>query len=252
MGQLSSQQIEHLINSNQHWGSRTRQQVLCTYKTLFHWARGQGHLPQHLPTAADLVNLHIGAVPPQIILAPGLGQLLYSTVDPDILIPTVCFAFAGPLVAELQRLGRGDIKPRQSILLNGHKSGEKRLVHMSAVLDAWLRPFYDYPDLAFLRPSALRKFRRWARALNLRFLPRMLRNSFIAHHLEQSGNAHQTAREAGLRTQFCYKRFINLVAHHGARDYFSLTPAKVGLRNWPRIVKQYLAQNSRRRWAKKT
>lgn len=252
IGQVSSQQIEHLIVSNQHWGSRTRQLVLCAYKTFFYWARCQGHLPQHLPTAADLVNLHIRLVPPQIILAPGLGQLLHSTQDPDILMPTVCFAFAGPLVAELQRLGRGDIKPRQSILLNAHKPGEKRLVSMPAVLDAWLLPFYGYPDMAFLRPAALQKFRRWARALNLRFLPRILRNSFIAHGLAQSGNPYQTAREAGLRAQFCHKCFSGLVARNGGRNYFSNTPAQVGLPDWPRLVKQYLAQNSRRRRVKKT
>jgi len=246
IGQVSSHQIGHLIGSNQRWAPRTRLQVLRHYKTFFHWARNQGHLPQHLPTAADLVNLHIPVLPPPIILAPGLGQLLRSTQDPDILMLTVCFAFAGPLVAELERLGRGDIKPRQSILLNGQR-GEKRLVSMPPVLDAWLRPFYGYPDLPFLRPAALHKFRRWARSLNLRFLPRMLRNSFIAHLLEQSGDPYRTAHEAGLRAQFCEKCFISLVGRHGARNYFSYTPAKVGLPDWPRIVKEYMSQNSRRR-----
>jgi hypothetical protein len=123
---------------------------------------------------------------------------------------------------------------------------------MPAVLDAWLRPFYGYPDMALLRPAALQKFRRWARAQNLRFLPRILRNSFIAHRLARSGNAYQTAREAGLRAQFCHKWFGGLVARNGGRNYFSYTPAEVGLPDWPLMVKEYQAQNSRRRRVKRT
>jgi len=247
INQVSGLQIKQLIMSNQSWGSRTRLQARHYIKTFYHWARDHGHLAKYLPTAADMVDLQIQVLPPPIILASRLEQLLRSTRDPDILMPTVFFAFAGPLVAELQRLERDNIQPGCSLFIERHNRRKKRVVQILAVLDAWVRPFYRCPDLPFLRPSALKKFRRWARVQNLRLFARILRNSFIAHHLEQSGNSCQTAHEAGLRVKFCHKFFTGLVARGSAGNYFSLTPDQVGLYDWPSIVKEYLARKIRSR-----
>lgn len=242
INQVNRHDIGHLAVSNPRWGPRTRKLALGCIKTFFGWARDEGLLPRHQPTAADLLNLRIKSLPPRILPPPGLKQLLSSTQDPDILMPTVFFAFAGPLVAELQRLARGDIEPGRGILVRRTANRNARLVPMSAALDAWLSPFYECATLPFVRPSALRKFRRWARALNLRFLPRILRYTFIAARQEQTGSAVQVAREAGLQPPFD-KQFIGIMTQADADELLSVTPAKVGLRNWRRIVAEYLARN---------
>lgn len=184
------------------------------------------------------------------MLPPRLKQLIGSTQDPDILMPAVFIAFAGTRVAEVQPLAPGDIEPGQAIFLNRGMKEKMRRVPMFAVLDSWLSPFYGCKELVFLRPATLRKFCRWARARNLRCLARILRNSFIVFRLQQTGSLVQTAVEAGLRVQNGCKTINALVSPGGAPRYFSLTPAKIGLRDWPRIVAQYLARNSRRRRAK--
>jgi hypothetical protein len=94
------------------------------------------------------------------------------------------------------------------------------------------------------------EFQQWARAHNIHNLSVLLHNSFCIHRLAQTGNPGRTASEVGLNPGPFQKRFEPIAA--GVTDsgeYFSFTPRKVGLRNWPRMVKEYLAEDSgRRRW----
>ena len=96
------------------------------------------------------------------------------------------------------------------------------------------------------------KFRRWSRGQKAPDLIRELCNSYRVCRLAETGNRAKTAAETGLSIATLKQRFEPIAADLGplAKDHFSLTPAKVGLRNWRGMVNQYLAQNSPRRRAK--
>lgn len=251
IGQLTSLQI-HQVISNPCWAANTQMSVLRTIKMIFRWARAQGYLPADQATAADLVHLPIHLSPPRFVPPHQLRLLLRSVRDVEILLKTVLHAFGALEDIELRRLKWEDIQRKWGIVVSGRVSGRARLAPIPRVLDAWLRPFYGSSGAVLRGSKSIERFHRWARALKIRELAEVLRNSYYIFRLAQPGNLSRTSSETGVSIATLQKRFAPVAAGRGlqAEEYFSLTPAKVGLRNWPRMVKQYRAQNPPRRRVK--
>jgi len=250
IGQVGNQQIQSVVN-NHRWRRNTRRAVLRTIKDLFGWAQANGYLPADQPTAADSLMVPAYISPPQFLCAAELEELFCSQPKVGVLLRTALHAFGGLEIVDLAKLGSDRIHRKRGIAISRPSLGKARVAPISPVLDAWLRPFYGCSGPLSHDGGSVREFRRWAREHNLHNLSVLLRNSFCVHRLAQTGKPGRTASEVGLHPGLFAQRFGPAAASvTDSGEYFSLTPRKVGLRNWPRMVKEYLAVASGRRRAR--
>jgi hypothetical protein len=241
IGQVGSQQIREVTN-NRRWRPKTRIAFLRVVKDLFSWAQANGYLSPDQPTGADSIVLRSHISPPEFLCAAELKELFGSTQSVGVLLEGALHAFGGLEVAELTGLVWSRIWRERGIAISRPPLSRARLAPITPVLDAWLLPFYGCSGRLVCDGASRREFKRWARVHNIHNLSVLLRDSFCVHWLAETGNPGRTASEVGLHPGLFARRFGPAAA--GVTDsgeYFSLTPRAVGLRNWPRMVKQYLA-----------
>ena len=244
IGQVGSLQIRKVLN-NSRWRRNSQYTVLRTIKELFSWAQANGHLPPDQPTAADSIVVPVYISAPQFLCAEELKEVFGSTQSVGVLLEGALHSFSGLEVADLTGLGWDGIQRKRGIAISRASMSRSRLAPISPAMDAWLLPFYACASGLVCDGASRREFRQWARGHNIYNLSVLLRNSFCVHRLAETGNPGRTASEVGLHPGLLARRFGPAASGvTDTREYFSLTPRKVGLRDWPRMVKEYLAQNS--------
>ena len=222
----------------------SRKHKLAVIRTFFSWCRAHGYLPAQTPTAVDLAYVNVPQFDLTVLTPAELKTLLAGAKDVEALLRIVIPVFAGIRRSELKRLSWKNIIPGARIFVDSSlcMNGVDRVIPMLAVLDAWLRPFYGSQGMV-LRPGALRlRLRASACDPQAALRANCLRHTYLAYRFGQTRSLAMTAMEAGLNPSLLHKHFHLPVTKAQIKEYFSLTPAAVGINDWAKIVAKYLAQ----------
>lgn len=221
--------------------------MLVGIRMLFNWSRDQGYLPEGVPTVAELVTVDLTEDPPPILRPSGIAALLAHAGDIELRLAIVLWSFAGLQHADLMRLDWENITPGRSICLSP-KPGKRFTVSvvLRPVLEAWLSPFYDSRGKVIRSKDVRRRFRSLARSLGIPCEPRMLCRSFRAYSQALRANAEPTSPADGPNTRKLHHGLVKLASRAEAEEFFALTPARVGIADWPGMAAAYLAEVPRR------
>lgn len=223
----TSAMIQQAIFTNS-FQPTTRKAMLKAIQALFRWSRSEAYLPVGVPTAADSITIQISRVPLPI-LSPGLMErLLWCANDVAFRVAIALRSFSNLQHSDLPVLDWENCIPGRTIVIQpGKTSAFGSMVPICPVLDAWLRPFYG-------RKGSIFSSKDWHRLRSLAPIQgvacdaRLLRRSYLAYAsvLSGRGGPHHPLATPAL-----------------ARDYFSLTPDRVGITNWPEMVAEYLRES---------
>jgi len=209
----------------------------------FGWCHRRGFLaPNHPSPAASLITFP--AEEWRILTPRELRILLGSGATVDLLVYGSIASFAGIWHRDLRRTEWHCFRQRKLIDLMYREARDRaRMIPLLPVLDAWLTPFYQQagPVIDFSTPA---KFHRFARSRGVHIDQSTLQNSFAAYRWAMVGNVFQIAGETGASCS-SIRNHYPLTSSASAEDYFSLTPEKVGIPDWPAQAAKFL--NSRPR-----
>lgn len=219
----------------------TNKLVLQRIRNFFDWARMEGFLPPG-PTSADLVQIdfHLDLLP--IVQPEELRALLAGGDEVELRLAVALWSFAPLRYSESRRATWENVLPGRLIRLVPDSLRSRGLIlPMRPVLDAWLQPYYGAQGPILLSSGDLHpRCRHLGRMQGVKWNPSTLRRSGCAYAMALGGTARKTP---GLRG---YKRLGGLPEAAKAREFFSLTPEKVGLVNWPQLVAEHLAKSKTR------
>ncbi len=206
----------------------TQKAVLKAIQTFFRWSRSQGYLPMGVPTAADSITVQIPHVSLPILSPDLMMRLLWCANDVSFRVAIALRIFSDLDHSDLPGLDWPNFTPGRTILIKPGKTAPfGRLVPIRPVLDAWLHPFYGQRGSVF-SSADFRRFRRLARKQRVVCDARILRRSYLAYASAFSGRSRPSH---------------SLATPDLAREYFSLTPARIGIGNWPEMVAEYLTDS---------
>jgi hypothetical protein len=238
IGNVTSGMIQQALHARNLTADTTKW-ILSGIKGFFWWSRDNAYLPPG-PTAADSIQIQI-QVPLQrspIVRPIELRMILAAESPVGLKVALTMWSFAGLGFKQSARAQWENVVPGRAILLKP-KAGVRlaNTVPIRRVLDAWLRPFYGCSGPLLCVRSLQPRTRLHGRMLGVRCHSCILRRSFHAYSAALSGQV-----IAGW-----YQRHAVQPTVGDAREYFSLTPERVGLKNWPEMVAAYLAELESRR-----
>jgi integrase len=214
----------------------TQKQILDSIKGLFNWGCKQDYLSR---SPASGLHVLVFRNTPTILTPDQLKTLLAAANDCECRLYLAISAFTGIRPAELARLSWQDITPATELFIPAQAAMCKRRARKIArvpALDAWLEPFYGSQGPVINIRSARRKLNAVARSLGILLKPHALRNSHYAYRLALEHDFVRVAAELGCSFQLSHKPLLQMASLTQAKEFFSLTPAAVGLRDWSEIV----------------
>ena len=243
---VTSAEVRHIVfrPGNSLW---MQKRILDSTKNLFNWGCQQNYL-SHSPING--LGVCVLRNPPTILTPAELKTLLVGANDCECRLYLAISAFTGIRPAELAGLSWQNINPTTDIFISGQHVGPHRRLRKIAIipaLDAWLQPFYSCHGRVVDAKRVLPKLSRTAKSLGIRLESHKLRRSHIVHRLALAESFVQIAAELGCRFQIHQRHLINLATPAQAREFFSLTPAAVGIGNWSEIVFTHLRAAAQRR-----
>jgi len=165
--------------------------------------------------------------PPGILTCAQVSALLSAEQDDDVLAAHVLGLFAGLRVVETGRLDWKDVDLAGGFInvsAATSKTRSRRLVPILDNLRAWLTPIAEKAG-----PVTKANFRRRSTAARVaagitEWPDNALRHSFVSYRLAATGNAAQTALEAGHDQAVLFAHYRELVRPKDAEKYFAIRP----------------------------
>jgi integrase len=231
---------------------QVRQRLVPGIQQLFRWSRAQGYLPAELPTPADQLEVSTPRVEPPILTFAEAKALLAGTEDVELSLASALVLFSGIRPWELEQLSWESIFPGFAIevpLRRGQRrpTGARRVL---PGLDAWLRPFYCSRGPVISPRTLRRRLRPLPRRRGIQLKLSALRHTFEAYYLGDTGNLDRIARKLGVITAWHRHPLLRPATEAEARQFFALTPAAVGITDWPQRVAKYLKRRQLPRYRK--
>jgi integrase len=196
--------------------------------SLFSYGVKRGYLDKNPATGID--RMKVVDAPPEIFTVDQLAAILDS-VSSETLPMIVIGAFAGIRTAEITRLNWSDIdlvRGNLNVAASKSKTARRRLIKMSANLQAWLAPYAGRTGLVCKVSKQLfhKHTNGLAKALGLPCWPsNALRHSFASYHLAKHQNAAQLALDMGhTSATMIFQNYREVVLVEEAERYFSLMP----------------------------
>lgn len=228
--QITTADIDKWLRSLSVQG-RSRDNRRDSVHNFFNYARKAGYLPKDLGTAAgDTARVNQAEAENHVFTPEEMSQLLQGA--PAHLIPVLAIkAFSGVRTEELLRLGWGNIRFDQDVLMLTRditKTKRRRIVPLLPNLRLWIEPF---------RQTEGRVAERWVSAHTLSkaisnraadvgvdHKRNAMRNSYISYRLAQVKSAAQVALESGNSPAVIQESYMELVTETAAKKWFSLIP----------------------------
>lgn len=235
--------LDRWIDGMEDAGLRTKNNYRMALITLFSYARDKGYLPRGQQTEAEFITRHDdkkgGAIG---IYSPPQFATLLRHVDERFLPFVAMGGFAGLRSIEILRLEWSDIWFEKGFIevgRNKSKTATRRLVPICPALAAWLKPYAKKsgPVLPDIRNEFhfTRLFHAAKSTLNdengkprVELVHNGLRHSFCSFRMAETKSAPQVALEAGNSPKMLFEHYRELVTEAEAKEWFSLTPRKVG------------------------
>ncbi|HZR17842.1 MAG TPA: hypothetical protein VFE51_10990 [Verrucomicrobiae bacterium] len=242
---VGSSMIQRALQATQR-SIYTNKVLLKSLRLFFAWCRDQGYLACG-PTAAELVRINTPNSPLQIVHPHELKRVLAAEAEVDLRLGIAFWGFAGIGYGTLYRLKWENIVPGRAIVPKPeHGKAFVNPVQIRPVLDAWLAPFYGRKGPVVTQKYLAKQCRLHSKMVGVHFDARTLCRSFWVFSSLLAG-MQPTAPMSfpGVTAPVVYNHSPALPSLADARDYFGLTPDAVGLPDWPAIVRQYQANQSK-------
>jgi len=192
-------------------------------------------LPSKLPT-------HI---PDEFLTPEQAATLLRSCEDPLVMLHLVLPLFAGLRAGETTSLNWRPFRRGESIAVAFEKRSPSavpgcqciRVVPISEVLNAWLEPFYDTNAAVFTDAKVRQRVGAFLSAAGIRD-HLILRYAFLTYSFKMYQD---DLREWSFITDVEFKGYpFKRVTNSAVEAMFSLTPAAIGIKDWPKRVARAL------------
>jgi integrase len=211
--------------------NRSRDNARRLIVSLFNFARQQGYISR------DLAE-EIGEIPrPKLepvrtgVFEPAAMLALLEAGDDELRSAIAIGGFAGLRTAEIHRLVWKDVRLSERVIIVGAdkaKTASRRVVPIVDNLAAWLAPLAksEGPIVHHSHEHRLATdFCRLARRVGVARVKNGLRHSFCSYRLALTGNAPQTAYEAGNSVAMVDRHYRALVTAADGAAWFALRPS---------------------------
>jgi integrase len=194
-------------------------------RTLWSFAEKRGWALAKVAKATEAATVTDAA--PGILTPAQAAALLIHSPDNETTAFHAIGLFAGLRAAELARLDWKDIDLESGFIHVGasvSKTRSRRLVPILPNLAAWLAPIAKKEGPLSAYTFRYRHENARAAAGITEWPENGLRHSFVSYRLAATGNAAQTALEAGHDQAVLFRHYRELVRPADARAYFSIRP----------------------------
>jgi integrase len=221
---------------------RTEQHHAAVVRMFFGWCRSEGYLPLGQPSPAAGLRAQVLPFQPLLLVPHEIEKLLAAAKDVELVLWLTLSSFAGLRTQELEQLEWECINPRQFITIPAHFSmcRHGRVIPIDPVLDAWLAPFYGSQGPVFSSHAIRRKVAHLARMPGIKLGRNAFRHSYCACRLALTNHPQKIAREVGHSPAILSRLFATQATLADAQKFFSISPAAVGIRDWPAMAATYL------------
>lgn len=184
---------------------------------------------------------------PAVITVPEARQALSILALHGSPEETLVFAlslFAGFRKSELVQTQMHQIQPRAGITVPSStaKTRAGRKMPLLPVAAAWFGPFVGRNGFVALRTDPMDRITALLKTHGFAWKRNWLRHSYCSYRFALTGNAKQTAKEAGHNVAVLFRNYDGNVTKEEATDYFELTPEACGITDWPQRVATFLKE----------
>jgi integrase len=192
--------------------------------TLWSFAEKRGWAIASTARKVESVTVDEGA--PGILTTAEVSALLAHTKDAETLVFHAIGLFAGLRVAEIKKLDWSNIDFESKLIevtARTSKTRTRRLVPLLPNLESWIKPHAKTSGKVLSRE--IRRHHRAARAASgVTWSDNCMRHSFVSYRLAATGNAAQTALEAGHDQAILFAHYRELVRPADAKRFFAIAP----------------------------
>lgn len=184
---------------------------------------------------------------PAVITVPEARQALSILALHGSPEETLIFAlslFAGFRKSELVQAQMHQIQPRAGITVPSStaKTRTARKMPLLPVTAAWFGPFTGRKGFVALRTDPMDRITALLKTHGFGWKRNWLRHSYCSYRFAYTGNAKQTAKEAGHSVAVLFRNYDGNATKEEAIDYFQLTPEACGITDWPQRVAAFLKE----------
>jgi len=225
IGTISTADLDTFLSSLEV-APGTRNTFRRDIRTLWHFAEKRGWATATAARATERSTAP--SKPPGILTVSQAAALLANSVVNPALIAFHAFGlFAGLRVAEIRRLNWSDVDIAGGFIhvsAANSKTRSRRLVPILPNLASWLAPIAKAEGkvVAYEIRTAHENARDAAGITE--WPDNALRHSFVSYRLAATGNAAQTALEAGHDQSVLFAHYRELVRPKDAETYFAIMP----------------------------
>jgi len=194
--------------------------------TLWSFADKRGWAVASVARHVETVTVEDGS--PGILTPAQAARLLEHTTDEETLVFHAIGLFAGLRVAEIKKLNWSDVDFEAGFIqvtAKASKTRTRRLVPILPNLEAWIGPLAK-PSGPVLSREIRRHHRAAREASGVTWTDNCMRHSFVSYRLADTGNAAQTALEAGHDQAILFRHYRELVKPKDAARFWSIRPCQ--------------------------
>lgn len=194
--------------------------------TLFRWARERGYLAREVQTEADRLPMAKDRGGDVEVFAAGDLQKLLNAADETLRPYLAIRAFAGVRDSEMRRLTWENVKFGEGVIeirAKQAKTASRRLIPISANLEAWLAPYRDEKGRIGYANSE-RIARKVAKENGVVWVHNGLRHGFGSHRLAVLKDAAAVAHEMGNTERMVHGSYKALVTEKQGKAWFAIEP----------------------------
>jgi len=192
--------------------------------TLWSFAEKRGWAVASVARNSEICTVDEGT--PGILTPQQATELLTHTTDKETLAFHAIGLFAGLRVAEIKKLDWSNIDFESKLIevtARTSKTRTRRLVPILPNLESWLKPLAKKSGKVLSRE--IRRHHRAARAAaEVVWTDNCMRHSFVSYRLADTGNAAQTALEAGHDQAILFRHYRELVKPKDALKFWKISP----------------------------
>lgn len=193
--------------------------------TLWSFAEKRGWAVASVARNSEICTVDEGT--PGILTPKEAAALLAKTKDEETLVFHAIGIFAGLRVAEIKKLDWSSIDFESKLIevtAKTSKTRTRRLVPLLPNLEAWIKPLAKPSGKVLSRE--IRCHHRAARAASgVSWSDNCMRHSFVSYRLADTGNAAQTALEAGHDQAILFRHYRELVKPKDALKFWAIMPS---------------------------
>ena len=214
-------------------GKRTRNNYRAAVSELLQFAKIKGYLPQGLAKATDAIRKARVKKGKNHVLTPEQLTILLERCKPHLVPFIATKSFDGIRTEETWKMEWPAVMTEQDVIEvtpDISKLGQRRLPPLQANLKQWLAPFRNlkgklHPCYASIN-SITQAVKREATRFKIETKRNTFRNGYISYRVAATGNAYQTALEAGTSVATIEREYKELVTKKAAEEYFAIVPSK--------------------------